>query len=369
MAGHHGGKRAASVTPDSVSRAGGATVAGKRRASIPSVSVAPTAVLPPQHTPQFIDVVPALDAAAAIPDNATNTPPGHAPSHLLSNAPGDTEPTIVIPRIADKPRGGARRAQRRRKTSDSPLRLPSVPALVGTAALVAAAAGALTVGTTASTTLAASSVQRLAGQANVLNGASGIGSSNPLRDRKLAVSRDSAREAEQNAEQKQLLKAAEQKNAERTVAIDNLAARTEAFAVEKAKNAWQLPIPTGVYHLTAGFGQCSGLWSHCHTGLDFAAPSGTPIHAIANGVVVSAGYDGAYGNKTVIQLEDGTEIWYCHQTSYAVSAGDQVIGGQVIGYVGSTGNTTGPHLHLEVHPGAGDPVDPYPALIAHGVTP
>ena len=56
-----------------------------------------------------------------------------------------------------------------------------------------------------------------------------------------------------------------------------------------------------------------------HTGLDFAAPSGTPIYAVANGTVTETGYDGAYGNKTVITLDDGTEIWFCHQTSYTVT--------------------------------------------------
>jgi murein DD-endopeptidase MepM/ murein hydrolase activator NlpD len=113
----------------------------------------------------------------------------------------------------------------------------------------------------------------------------------------------------------------------------------------------------------------SGLWSHYHTGLDFAAPSGTPIYAVANGVVTSVGYDGAYGNKTVITLEDGTELWFCHQTSVNVSVGQEVHAGDTIGSVGSTGNTTGPHLHLEVRPGAGDPVDPYQALVVNGVQP
>ena len=57
-----------------------------------------------------------------------------------------------------------------------------------------------------------------------------------------------------------------------------------------------------------------GLWSSYHTGLDFNGDDGDPIKSIANGVVTSVGYDGAYGNKTVVTLEDGTEIWYCHQT-------------------------------------------------------
>jgi len=67
-------------------------------------------------------------------------------------------------------------------------------------------------------------------------------------------------------------------------------------------------------------------------------------------------------------LEDGTEIWYCHQTSFLVGVGDAVRGGETIGTVGSTGNSTGPHLHIEVRPGGGDPVDPYEAFIVHGLT-
>ena len=81
------------------------------------------------------------------------------------------------------------------------------------------------------------------------------------------------------------------------------------------------------------------------------------------------GYDGSYGNKTVITLDDGTELWFCHQSAFAVEDGDVVRAGEVIGYVGSTGNTTGSHLHLEVRPGAGDPVDPYAAMLVHGLQP
>ncbi len=219
------------------------------------------------------------------------------------------------------------------------------------------------------TALASGDIGRLAGQANVLNGASAAHSSDPANARKLAVSRDSARRAEADAASEELQAAAELKFKQRSAALEQFAERAQSYAARVARNAWQLPVASGVYHLTSRFGDCSGLWSHCHTGLDFAAPSGTPIHAIASGVVVSTGYDGAYGNKTVVRLEDGTEIWYCHQTSILVTVGDTVAGGQTIGSIGSTGNTTGPHLHLEVHPGAGDPVDPYPALVAHGVNP
>ena len=127
-----------------------------------------------------------------------------------------------------------------------------------------------------------------------------------------------------------------------------------------------LPVSPSV--TTAEFGDY-GLWASYHTGLDFNGSEGQPIMAVANGVVTSAGYDGSYGNKTVVTLDDGTEIWYCHQSSFGVSDGDTVRAGEVIGAVGSTGNVTGSHLHLEVRPGGGDPVDPYEAFVVHGVTP
>ncbi|MEZ0580566.1 M23 family metallopeptidase [Nocardioides sp. MH1] len=128
-------------------------------------------------------------------------------------------------------------------------------------------------------------------------------------------------------------------------------------------------LPVAGYHLTARFDDSGGLWSDDHTGLDFAAPKGTPLVAIGDAVVVSVEYDGAYGNKTVLRLEDGTELWYCHQSRTDVVAGQHVTTGQVVGAVGSTGNTTGPHLHLEVRPDGGDPVDPEVALAAWGIKP
>ena len=248
--------------------------------------------------------------------------------------------------------------------------IPSAPTLIGIAALALAAAGAVTVSSPDSgSQLASGNIQKLSGQASVLSGASTIGSSNSLSGRARAVSRDSQREAMQDAADQNLQAAAEKQAKERNAALAALAASAEKQASLIAKNLWQLPVTRGVYHLTSRFGDCSGLWSHCHTGLDFAAPSGTPIHAIAGGVVTSVGYDGSYGNKTVVTLSDGTELWYAHQTTYTVSVGRVVRAGQVIGSVGSTGNTTGPHVHIEVRPGAGDPVDPFTAFIAHGITP
>lgn len=124
-------------------------------------------------------------------------------------------------------------------------------------------------------------------------------------------------------------------------------------------------LPVRGYHLTGRFGDISGLWRTVHTGLDFAAPTGTPIRAVAKGVVVSTGYDGSYGNKTIVRLSTGTELWYCHQSAYKVKPGDKVKPGQLIGLVGATGNTTGPHLHLEVRPSPTDPIDPDSWLAMH----
>jgi murein DD-endopeptidase MepM/ murein hydrolase activator NlpD len=245
--------------------------------------------------------------------------------------------------------------------------LPPIATLAGAAVLVAAAAGAVTVGQQAD--LASSHLTKLSTQASVLTGVSSISSSNASRKRERAVSRDSERQALQDAAAQKLQAAAEAQAKQRNTALKELAASAEKQANQIAKDAWQLPITPGVYHLTAGFGDVSGLWSHTHTGLDFAAPTGTPIHAVANGVISETGFSGAYGNRTIETLEDGTELWYCHQNAFGTNVGDSVTAGQVIGYVGSTGNVTGPHVHLEVRPGAGDPVDPYTALVVHGLHP
>ncbi len=184
-----------------------------------------------------------------------------------------------------------------------------------------------------------------------------------------AVSRDSQRQALADAAHEPPRAASERAGKQTNAALAALAARAEKQAGRLAMDAWQLPVTAGAYQLTSRFGQCSALWAHCHTGLDFAAPTGTPIHAVATGTITGVGWAGAYGNRTIMTLPDGSELWYCHQSAYAVTVGQRVLAGQVIGAVGATGNTTGPHVHLEVRPGAGDPVDPFAALVAHGLHP
>lgn len=98
-----------------------------------------------------------------------------------------------------------------------------------------------------------------------------------------------------------------------------------------------------------------------HQGIDFSAPTGTPIFASADGIVVIASDQGGYGNCTVIDHGNGLGTLYGHQSRYDVEIGDRVTRGQVIGFVGSTGHSTGPHLHWEVRQ-FGQPVDPLPFL-------
>jgi len=260
---------------------------------------------------------------------------------------------------------GKRRAGKPGRSTGFGPKLPSSPVLMGITALALSAGGALTAGG-GGTVLDAAGEFTYASQVSAFSGASDIGQVTAGRRSITEISRDSARDAQTEAADAQLQEAVEAQAQERDAALSELAAAAQQQARKIEKNQWVLPVIG--YHLTARFGEY-GLWSSYHTGLDFAAGTGTPIYAVSNGVITSTAYDGAYGNKTVETLEDGTELWYCHQNAFNVSPGTVVHAGDLIGYIGSTGHVTGPHLHLEVRPGAGDPVDPYAALVAHGVTP
>lgn len=136
------------------------------------------------------------------------------------------------------------------------------------------------------------------------------------------------------------------------------------------------PMAQGTYVITDRFGPridpISGEQSY-HYGLDLAAPDGTPILAVADGIVTFAGIDGGWGGLITIEHTIGGEriaTAYVHMWAHGihVSAGDRVTAGQHIADVGSSGYSTGPHLHLEVRPGGthGQAIDPEPWLAAHG---
>jgi peptidoglycan hydrolase-like protein with peptidoglycan-binding domain len=111
-----------------------------------------------------------------------------------------------------------------------------------------------------------------------------------------------------------------------------------------------------------GFGAPRG--DHRHEGVDFPVPYGTRVGAAGVGTTIFAGYNyGGYGNLVVIQHRLGFTTWYAHLSSITTWVGEQVAGGTRIGYVGSTGDSTGPHLHFEVRR-YDTPIDPEPLLLS-----
>ena len=138
-------------------------------------------------------------------------------------------------------------------------------------------------------------------------------------------------------------------------AVKQAAAKAEADAAEALAKAQATrllgvivaPID-GTYRLTARFGQRGGLWSGgWHTGLDFSVRTGTKVVAAAGGTIISAGWGGAYGNRIEIDNGNGYVTTYNHLSRIEKTSGT-VYPGEEIGRSGSTGNTTGPHLHFEV---------------------
>ncbi len=141
--------------------------------------------------------------------------------------------------------------------------------------------------------------------------------------------------------------------------------------VASSSGAAASPITNGI--IGARFGAV-GMWSSYHTGVDYRAAYGVPIHAAADGEVVVAANTGDWsGNHVAIRHADGTTTMYAHMSSINARVGEQVGAGQVIGYVGSTGRAFGAHLHFEVYPPGITPgdvyraINPLPWLAARGV--
>ena len=139
------------------------------------------------------------------------------------------------------------------------------------------------------------------------------------------------------------------------------AASTKISDEQAEAEAWRLPLQE--YQFTAPYGVRFGT---LHAGIDLAVPEGVPYTAVHAGTVTSAGYSGGYGNMVTVRHSDGTEMIYAHSRRLAVKVGDVVKAGQVLGEVGNTGYSYGPHLHLEVHVN-GKPTDPIGYLREHGV--
>jgi len=142
-----------------------------------------------------------------------------------------------------------------------------------------------------------------------------------------------------------------------------LQARQRAAALARAR-AWRLPIRH--YTLTSGFGH---RWGRLHAGNDFAAPIGSRLVAMSTGTVTFAGAQSGYGTKVEIRYWDGTVSYYGHMNRVTARVGQKVAPGTLVGYSGNTGHSTGPHLHLEIHPHGRGPVDPRPWLRGHRLRP
>ncbi|MGW0534333.1 M23 family metallopeptidase [Streptomyces sp. NPDC003032] len=154
-------------------------------------------------------------------------------------------------------------------------------------------------------------------------------------------------------------------------------AAKKAAGIKKAAAAkaasWVHPVER--YTLSATFGLGGSMWSHKHSGQDFAVPVGTPVAAVHGGTVVKAGPNGAgdgpaYGNAVVIKHSDGTYSQYAHLSQVDVRVGQAVTTGQRVALSGNTGNSSGPHLHFEIRttPNYGSAVDPVAFLRTVGVT-
>lgn len=160
--------------------------------------------------------------------------------------------------------------------------------------------------------------------------------------RKEIMEAQAAYEAALSAEEAERLAQQNQNNVAGSGSTSNVTPSTSGFIS---------PLPGGAY-VTCAYGwRIHPIWGdkRFHSGVDLGASQGTPIYAIAAGTVTTATYGDANGYYVSISHGNGYGSVYCHMTNYIVSVGDSVSQGQVIGYVGSTGWSTGPHLHFEIH--------------------
>ncbi|MEV5976470.1 transglycosylase family protein [Streptomyces sp. NPDC052114] len=189
------------------------------------------------------------------------------------------------------------------------------------------------------------------------------------KDRAKERAEDRAKErAEDRAEARARQKAAEKRAAEKQ-ASEKKAAERKAPA-PRARQASPGAVAPVAASPSTPYRAAGGSWSKgYHTGVDFPVATGTSVKAVAAGRVVSAGWGGSYGYQVVIRHSDGKYSQYGHLSALSVKAGQQVGAGQRIARSGSTGNSTGPHLHFEVRtgPGFGSDIDPLAYLRARGV--
>ena len=262
--------------------------------------------------------------------------------------------------MATRRKGKHRRARQRR--------LP-LPAVAGTATLAVAVVGSLTVGTAGANGTSGDAMGALDAPTRPAATAPGT-SADPFAEIVVAATtlteatREAAASGHETIRDAEVKKKKAKRERERRLAVERAAREAE----ERARLASMYGKPLEGYRVATQYGVPGYVWSRgYHTGLDLTASYGTPVTAVHSGEVTFAGWDGAYGYKIEVTHPDGTQTWYAHMSSLAVSGG-AVSTGTVIGYVGSTGNSYGNHLHLEVHGADGSELDPYAWLQGKGIT-
>jgi murein DD-endopeptidase MepM/ murein hydrolase activator NlpD len=142
-----------------------------------------------------------------------------------------------------------------------------------------------------------------------------------------------------------------------TVGSTKSAQKASGFKADQISNANTIPMKR--YDVTASFGSSTGVhsWSG-HKGVDLAGPHGQKVVSVSRGKVVQAGSAGAYGNLVKVKTSDGKKVLYAHLSSITVKKGDKIAAGDKIGREGTTGRSTGPHLHLELWNKKGNPINP-----------
>ncbi|WP_260610801.1 M23 family metallopeptidase [Streptomyces sp. WAC06614] len=275
--------------------------------------------------------------------------------------------------------GGIATAQDRPQVSISLPSLPSLDALTGaeghhgkaadadTANGAAQARGAVASHADAGEALRSRILQQAEAQTDAADAVAKSAAEQAARDAAAQEAKDKQESARKAAEEAAAKEAADARTKAEEAARAEAEAAQPAPAAPAPAPAGSFSLPTSSYTITSTYGAAGSMWSSGHhTGLDFAAPTGTPVKAVAGGTITSAGWSGAYGYRIVLELPDGTEIWYCHLSSMSVTSG-AVGAGTTIGRVGATGNVTGPHLHLEVRTSGGSTMDPMAWLESKGL--
>lgn len=223
-------------------------------------------------------------------------------------------------------------------------------------ALPTAAVAALTFTATGAAVVTTAKTQSVSQNASAAAASlQAVAASGRLRDPRVQAIEANAQDIARENGGARVARAAERRSlAARAVKADRLA---EA-------HSWQLPIKN--YVLTSGYGM---RWGRLHAGEDFGTPVGTNLVSMSTGTVAFAGQESGYGTIVKILYWDGTVSFYGHMSRLAVTSGETLLPGEVVGQSGNTGESTGPHLHLEIHPNGDQAVNPLPWLVDHKIAP